>query len=479
MNQKWVPIVTRRISVLRTFLTARGSHDEVRRYLGVALGYLAITKNELTSVYLASKDTKRLSEVIIEKMTQNPLFPKTQFDDCQETCESFVQVSIECSRDMGTENLLEPFQRYCDAYIRFAKFMAIPVAVEKMLTHRISQALQDRVGTEGVAPYLAKLMTTPHLSESQLEPLALLRLAIQAKEHAIRSGLKAHADRFRWLSCYNIDEPAYSDEHFSGRVEELEKLSKQELQKQLQEIEARHEQDQTVYRTILDELKLDEAMVHEIELLREYVYLRTYRVEMQSKANFSIQPLFQKLSERFSLSLRLTIALTPEEMEKALLSVNDVPSANDLEDRCRHHAFRYDETGIVFVTGFEADGLERDELGIIENGVVNEMTGNAAYPGKPLRGTVQVVLTKEAMSQFQDNAILVTTMTTPEFVPIMKKAKAIITDEGGVLCHAAIIARELKKPCIIGTKIATQVLKDGDKVEVDANQGIVRILKRA
>ncbi|MDP3794019.1 MAG: PEP-utilizing enzyme, partial [Candidatus Uhrbacteria bacterium] len=253
----------------------------------------------------------------------------------------------------------------------------------------------------------------------------------------------------------------------------------QELQKQLQEIEARHEQDQTVYRTILDELKLDEAMVHEIELLREYVYLRTYRVEMQSKANFSIQPLFQKLSERFSLSLRLTIALTPEEMEKALLSVNDVPSANDLEDRCRHHAFRYDETGIDFVTGFEADGLERDELGIIENGVVNEMTGNAAYPGKPLRGTVQVVLTKEAMSQFQDNAILVTTMTTPEFVPIMKKAKAIITDEGGVLCHAAIIARELKKPCIIGTKIATQVLKDGDKVEVDANQGIVRILKRA
>ncbi|MDP3793597.1 MAG: hypothetical protein Q8R07_02480, partial [Candidatus Uhrbacteria bacterium] len=84
MNQKWVPIVTRRMSVLRTFLTARGSHDEVRRYLRVALGYLAITKNELTSVYLASKDTKRLSEVIIEKMTQNPLFPKTQFDDCQE-----------------------------------------------------------------------------------------------------------------------------------------------------------------------------------------------------------------------------------------------------------------------------------------------------------------------------------------------------------------------------------------------------------
>jgi len=59
----------------------------------------------------------------------------------------------------------------------------------------------------------------------------------------------------------------------------------------------------------------------------------------------------------------------------------------------------------------------------------------------------------------------------------MKKAKAIITDEGGVTCHAAITARELKIPCIIGTKIATKVLKDGDRVEVDAEKGLVRKVK--
>jgi pyruvate,water dikinase len=52
-----------------------------------------------------------------------------------------------------------------------------------------------------------------------------------------------------------------------------------------------------------------------------------------------------------------------------------------------------------------------------------------------------------------------------------------VTDEGGVTCHAAIVAREMKKPCIIGTKIATKVLKDGDLVEVDANKGVVKILK--
>ena len=68
-------------------------------------------------------------------------------------------------------------------------------------------------------------------------------------------------------------------------------------------------------------------------------------------------------------------------------------------------------------------------------------------------------------------------MTRPEYLPAMKKAAAFITDEGGITCHAAIIAREMKKPCIIGTKIATQVLKDGDMVEVKANHGLVIILK--
>ena len=59
-------------------------------------------------------------------------------------------------------------------------------------------------------------------------------------------------------------------------------------------------------------------------------------------------------------------------------------------------------------------------------------------------------------------------------VPVMQLAAAFVTDEGGVTCHAAIISREMKKPCVIGTKHATKVFKDGDKVEVDANKGVVK-----
>lgn len=72
---------------------------------------------------------------------------------------------------------------------------------------------------------------------------------------------------------------------------------------------------------------------------------------------------------------------------------------------------------------------------------------------------------------------MVCVMTLPDYVSAMKLAKAIITDEGGITCHAAIISRELGIPCIVGTKIATKILKDGDLVEVDADRGIIKIIK--
>ena len=96
------------------------------------------------------------------------------------------------------------------------------------------------------------------------------------------------------------------------------------------------------------------------------------------------------------------------------------------------------------------------------------------------RGRIKVILNpKIEANKFKNGDVLVTSMTRPEFLPLMRKAAAFITDEGGITSHAAIISRELNKPCIIGAKIATKVLKDGDLVEVDADKGIVKIVKRA
>jgi len=69
-------------------------------------------------------------------------------------------------------------------------------------------------------------------------------------------------------------------------------------------------------------------------------------------------------------------------------------------------------------------------------------------------------------------------MTTPDYVFLIKKSSAIITDVGGYTSHAAVTSRELRKLCITNTRVATQILKDGDLVEIDADKGVVKILKK-
>jgi phosphohistidine swiveling domain-containing protein len=103
-----------------------------------------------------------------------------------------------------------------------------------------------------------------------------------------------------------------------------------------------------------------------------------------------------------------------------------------------------------------------------------EIKGQIGNKGKAT-GRVRVLRTSQ-VSDFNDGDVIVTGMTTPDFAPLMKKASAIVTDEGGITCHAAIVSRELNIPCVIGTKHATEILKDGDMVEVDAEKGIVTII---
>ncbi len=120
-------------------------------------------------------------------------------------------------------------------------------------------------------------------------------------------------------------------------------------------------------------------------------------------------------------------------------------------------------------------GLEELQISLKKKKIrgIKQIKGTVASKGAA-RGKVKIVIETKDLKKVKKGDILVADETDPDFLPAMRKAKAIITDMGGLLCHAAIVSRELGIPCITGTKIATKVLRDGDLVEVDAHKGIVR-----
>ncbi len=118
------------------------------------------------------------------------------------------------------------------------------------------------------------------------------------------------------------------------------------------------------------------------------------------------------------------------------------------------------------------EAKEEKEVKMEKENLVQLVKGLPASPGLG-RGVVKNILDLVDISQVDEGDILVTGMTNPDMVPAMRKAAAVVTDEGGRTCHAAIVSRELGIPCIVGSKDATKVLQDGMFVTVDATRGVV------
>jgi phosphohistidine swiveling domain-containing protein len=196
----------------------------------------------------------------------------------------------------------------------------------------------------------------------------------------------------------------------------------------------------------------------------------------------------------FSRSLTVAFEMARENLQAAGLSENNYAFSlpeDFFTKRYLHRKYsdliKKRKRGlIIYLAGRSGFELEADPSGTETKKILafaeraekgnNGLQGNIAHRGL-VKGEARIILSANDFHKFRAGEILVTSMTRPEFIPLVKKSIAVITDEGGITCHAAIISRELKIPCIIGTKIVTKVLKDGMMVEVDANNGIIKIIK--
>lgn len=185
---------------------------------------------------------------------------------------------------------------------------------------------------------------------------------------------------------------------------------------------------------------------------------------------------FSEVGSKKKIKSDLLFYALPDEIINLLNNKKGVTNKR-LQERKKYCLFLVKNGKFNIYVGLRAKKIAQAEIKDTASEKISLIRGSTAYKGKPIRGEVRLVLYKKDLKNL-DGKIIVTPMTSIRFIPYLKKVKAIITDEGGIACHAAIISRELKKPCIIGTKVATKALKDGDLVEVDANRGWVKILRK-
>lgn len=234
--------------------------------------------------------------------------------------------------------------------------------------------------------------------------------------------------------------------------------------------EARLRQDWEEAKKQIKEEKVFDAKPVELERLTEIcakmTFYRTELMEMISRTAF--RRYWKQLEEIGAQHGQSFLEMTYWTHQEIL--ANRPPS--DLKERQINFGLINKEEFKVLV------GRELEQNLLLVKPVASELTvvkGQIARRGK-VQGRAKIMNSVKDVVKVEVGDILIASETTPDYIGAMYKAAAFVTNQGGITSHAAIVARELGKPCIIGTKIATEVFKDGDLVEVDAEKGLVSII---
>lgn len=354
----------------------------------------------------------------------------------------------------------------------------VPAAIDfenNLLTGRleeiIAQVVNKKKLTRSPQEILSLLSTPREIVFSQQEKRDLLKLAMTRPVTQV--ALEKHQQKYDWVDFGYIG-PAHPIDYYQKRLRKIWQ-KKESPARKLKQLNKDHKMILVEQKRLARKLKLGSHTEYLLKLSRQFMYLKPYRKELMSQAYYAFEKILKEISSRFNYSQRQLQYCIPEEVLKILRGKK--VNKKELNTRLKSeflHVFEKNKN--YFYYGKKAkkiisDNLYKEKI----DTSLQEIRGMAAYMGK-VNGTVRVVNTIAQMKKVKKGDILVSIATSPNILPAMIKAAAFVTDTGGVTCHAAIVAREMKKPCLIGTKIATRVFKDGDKVVVDAVKGVVKKL---
>jgi len=222
---------------------------------------------------------------------------------------------------------------------------------------------------------------------------------------------------------------------------------------------------------LIKKYKLKSKTVNTLNFLSILGNLRDERKSNNQMAGNVLYKFAQEFQVRTSIDKELIQNICFWEMEKIFTLKKDF---------LKILAKRMANNFIVTVTSTKHYNF-LNKNGLFLNNYINRLiNSNSDLKGMPackglVSGTVKIIRDKNDFHKMKKGDILVAPNTRPEYVPVMKLASAIVTEEGGITCHAAIVSRELKIPCVVGVQGIISRLKDNNKIEVNANEGEIKI----
>lgn len=445
----------------------------VKKRWGIDVCFFEAGHEQVKPCYISNSMNVKGAEVWLRMMNENPAFAQNLINEVKNIVVSEKKLAQSIpQRELTTEEAETYLMNHLDWWVTFFEVAFLWFCVENIKEKIDAEIKEKWKGSENeLTSFFEDVYRPMDLPVSSVEQRDLLKLSVLSDDK-FESALVTHCEKYKHLSLHNPDDEYFDLEYYRGRVKSLKDPNEYQKQKDLLE-----SADQEIIEAneLLKNAVLPDVLKERVEFVRWFMYLRTECVDHMMLVNSAFKSVLNALVKKLDLPVEAVLHMTYEEIISSLAQGKLSVKKELIMERLNNgYAYLIAPNASYLVTGKDVDILHELVIPKGNEEKITELKGQTAFKGK-VSGIARVILDRRQSKDLQEGEILVTTMTSPEFVPAMKLSAGIITNEGGILCHAAIMSRELRKPCIIGTKTATDAIKTGQRVTLDADMGTITI----
>jgi len=470
-----------------------------QKFIGRKLDFAEKIENNAVWYLINMKQWATAHYFLVSQIKNNPALLRKIFGNIDRQGKKLVAFSQKAAAKnltaLSNNQLIDYYQKYYRQNLETYSYgLTLPV-LDYQHTTFLSDEISRFLKSKNAKNYFSLLTTPIQDTFNKLHELNLLKILIQInkkskilklfksldsnqlvsvlpiKDKKIWQLIKAHTKKYAWVH-YVYEGPVANEAYF---IDILKDFIKRKIAPQKEIV--KHKKEKAILKIkqaeILAKLKPDNYFRQIFILARDAVYFKMYRRDLQTKSYYYFESVLTEIARRLNLTLKQVRMMLFEEVISAIkgskIKVDEINRRLKLVVYFRRGNTRKVISGNQALAFVKTIKKEK----VVTN--VKEIKGTTAQPGK-VKGVVKLINSPDQMVKMNQGDILISVTTNPNLMPAIRKAAAIVTNEGGLTCHAAIVSREFKIPCVVGTSFVTQVLKDGDIVEVDATKGIVKKL---
>ncbi len=415
-------------------------------------------------IFYDNNEFAKFSKIFIDKINANKNFIENYIKKYSSKTSALAAESKKIGRNF--ENLVSGYKKYQTTIFETMPFMSTPMIFDRYLEENIDQLLKEKIGIQSKAEretIIGQLIIPKKESFFVQKNKRLTQLAVkQSKGKNIDNEIQKFVQKFSWTGSNFYLGGFLTREDIEKEINEIIKEGPRD---KLEKIKQTAQKKEKKYNQAFSKIKDNNKLVKLVNYAQELIYLQTYKMDVLFIGHYHTYPLLKAIAKKFRYDTDDLFYLTGNEIIKGLKE-KKVPGKTQLDKRKDKYALIKKGPKIQLLSGNDTPLVGEEKEDQIK------ITGNIANQGRAM-GKAKIVKGVEDIKKVNRGDILISPMTDPKLISAISKAGALVTDLGGILCHAAIVSRELGIPCVVGAKKATKVFKDGDIIEVNAYQGIV------